>query len=81
MVKDTAVPVSEEATLLLLDALLVVAEVSRLEVLQTGSVLSIRHTSVHLLCKAQIVSSNAQLVSIDLDELLLLFQKTIKGSA
>jgi hypothetical protein len=63
MVKDPAIRVSEEATLVLLDMRLAVAGVSRLQVLQTGSVPSIRHTSVHLLCKAPIVLSNAPIDS------------------
>jgi hypothetical protein len=46
--EDPVVRVSEEATLILLDAVLVVAGVGRLQVLQTGSVLSIRHASIHL---------------------------------
>jgi hypothetical protein len=46
--EDPVVRVSEEATLILLDAVLVVAGVGRLQVLQTGSVLSISHASIHL---------------------------------
>jgi hypothetical protein len=59
----------EEATLILLDAVLVVAGVGRLQVLQTGSILSIRHASIHLFC-------NAQMVSRDVNELLCLDKKS-----
>jgi hypothetical protein len=72
--EDPVVRVSEEATLILLDAVLVVAGVGRLQVLQTGSVLSIRHTSVYLFC-------NAQMVSRDVNELLCLDKKTVESSA
>ena len=52
VVKDPAVGVSKEAPFILLDTVLVVTRVGRLQVPETGSILGIRDTLVHLLCKS-----------------------------